>query len=136
VNDLSLVGSSLDDSEWSEAFALADELGLGWPLHRALDYSARHLGFDRPRPRVAPPAPAWGPLRAVEELNLRASPHLGRLAVLGWRDRAAFLRTVLVPSRAGLAGTVGHGDPVGTWRLIGRHARQAAAGLLPQRDTR
>ena len=136
VNDIALVGRSLDESAWSRAFDLADELGLGWPLHRGLDYSARHLDFDRPRPRNAPPAPAWGPLRAVEELNLRASPHLGRLAVLGWRDRAAFLRAVLMPSRAGLAGTVGHGDRVGTLQLIGRHARQAAAGLLPQREVR
>jgi hypothetical protein len=136
VNDVSLVGGALDDAAWSQAFALADELGLGWPLHRAFDYAHRHLGFDRARPSAAPPAPAWGPLRAVEELDLRASPHLGRLATLGWRDRASFLRAVLVPSRAGLAGTVGHGDPVGTWRLLGRHARQALAGVLPRRDLR
>jgi hypothetical protein len=36
VNDLSLVGSALDDSAWSQVFALADELGLGWPLHRGV----------------------------------------------------------------------------------------------------
>ena len=132
VNDLALVSRSLDDAAWSETFALADELGLGWPLHRALDYAERHLGFDRSRPRVPAPPPAWGPLRAVEELDLRASPHLGRLAVLGWRERAAFLRAVLVPTRAGLAGTVGQ-DGAGTWRLVGRHARQAVAGLAPRR---
>jgi hypothetical protein len=133
VNDLALVSGALDDGAWSEAFALADELALSWPLHRALDYAGRHLGLDRSRPRPPAPAPAWGPLRAVEELDLRASPHLGRLAVLGWRERIAFLRAVLVPTRAGLAGTVGHGDPAGAWRLVGRHARQAIAGLAPRR---
>ena len=136
VHDLALVSRSLDDAAWLETFALADELSLSWPLHRALDYAERHLGLDRPRPRVPGPAPAWGPLRAVEELNLRASPHLGRLAVLGWRERGAFLRAVLVPTRAGLAGTVGHGDGAGTWRLVGRHARQAMAGLAPRREPR
>ena len=134
VNDLALVSRSLDDATWSETFALADELGLGWPLHRALDYAERHLGLDRSRPRAPAPAPAWGPMRAVEELDLRASPHLGRLAVLGWRERASFLRAVLVPTRAGLAGTVGRGDRAGTWRLVGRHARRAMAGLAPKRE--
>ncbi len=134
LNDIALVSRSLDDVAWSEAFALADHLGLGWPLHRALDYAEQHLGLDRPRPRAAGPALPWGPLRAVEELDLRASPHIGRLAVLGWRDRATFLRAVLMPTRAGLAGTVGQGDRAGTWRLAGRHARQAAAGLAPKRE--
>jgi hypothetical protein len=135
INDLRLVAASLDDEAWSRAFTLAAELELGWPLYRALDYAEHHLGFERARPGLAAPAPAWGPLRAVEELSLRASPHVGRLAVLGWRERLAFLRAVLVPTRAGLVGTVGQ-DGAATWRLVGRHARQALAGLAPRRDRR
>lgn len=135
VNDLALVSRSLDDAAWSETFAMADELGLGWALHRALDYVERYLGLDRSRPGAPAAAPPWGPLRAVEELDLRASPHLGRLAVLGWRERVAFLRAVLAPTRAGLAGTVGQ-DGAGTWRLLGRHVRQAMAGLAPRREGR
>jgi hypothetical protein len=137
VHDVALVASSLDDAAWPETFALADELGLGWPLHRALDYAERHLAFERPRPRAVGPPPRWGPLRAVEELNLRASPHLGRLAILGWRDRLSFLRAVMLPTRAGLAGTVGEdGDDAGSWRLAGRHVRRALAGLAPRREPR
>jgi hypothetical protein len=134
VNDIVLVARSLDQTAWVEAFALADELGLGWALDRALDYAGRHLAYERARPRSPAPPPAWGPLRAVEELNVRASPHFGRLAVLPWRERLAFLRAVLLPTRAGLEGTVGD-DGAGTFRLVRRHARQAIAGLAPPRDS-
>jgi hypothetical protein len=134
INDVALVARSLDPPAWTDAFALGDELGVGWPLDRALDYAARHAGYERTRPRPPAPAPAWGPLRAVEELNVRASPHLGRLAVLDWRERARFLAAVLFPTRAGLSGTVGD-DGAGTLRLVGRHARQAVAGLAPRRGS-
>jgi len=134
VNDIVLVARSLDRTAWAEAFALADELGLGWALDRALDYAERHLGYERDRPRPPVEPPAWGPLRAVEELNVRASPHFGRLAVLSWRERVAYLRAVLFPTRAGLEGTVGGGD-AGAFRLVSRHARQALAGLAPARGS-
>jgi hypothetical protein len=68
----------------------------------------------------------------VEELDAAASLHFGRLAALRGRDRAAYLRRVLIPSREGLRGTVG-GDDAPTWRLVGRHVRAAAAGLRPRR---
>jgi hypothetical protein len=132
INDLALVAASLDDLEWSGAFALAAELELVWPLHRSLDYAEYHLGFDRERARDNEPPPRWGPLRAVEELDLRASPHIGRLAGMGWRERLAFLRSVLVPTRAGLAGTVGR-DDAATWRLVARHIGKVIAGLAPRR---
>jgi putative nucleotidyltransferase-like protein len=134
VNDIVLVARSLDENAWVNAFAFADELGLGWALDRALDYAERHLGYERYRPRSPVAPPAWGPLRAVEELNMRASPHVGRLAVLSWRERIAYLRAVLLPTRAGLEGTVGDGDG-GTFRLVRRHARQAVAGLTPPRES-
>ena len=101
-------------------------------LHRALDYVERHLGFERARPLEAGPPPAWGPLRAVEELDAGASLHFGRLAVMRGREKAAYLRRVLVPSREGLRGTVGK-DGAPTWRLVGRHLRATAAGLRPRR---
>jgi hypothetical protein len=113
-------------------FELAAGVGLGWVLHRALDYATHHLGFERRRPLPPGRPPAWGPLRAVEELDVRASTHVGRLAALGWADRARYLREVLVPTREGLAGTVG-GDGAPAWRLVGRHARAVALGLRPGR---
>jgi hypothetical protein len=131
VNDIRLVARGLGPAEWEQAFAAADAWGLVWPLHRALDYAERHLGFKRDRPRPAGPPLAFGPLRAVEELDMRASPHVGRLAAMGWRERARFLRAVLLPTREGLTGTVGGGDDATTWQLIRRHVRKARAGFTP-----
>jgi len=73
-------------------------------------------------------------MRAVEELDVRASPHLGRFAILSWPERAALLRAVLIPTRAGLVGTVGQ-DGAGSVRLVGRDARQALAGLARPRQS-
>jgi hypothetical protein len=129
VHDLRLVSTAADEREWEAAFALADRLGLGWVLHRALDYPARHLGFRRARPRPPGPPPPFGPLRAVEALDLRASPHVGRLVAMGWRERLPYLRAVLVPTRAGLRGTVGRTGDEPTWRLVARHARRTLLGL-------
>ena len=132
VHDLALVGSAASAGEWLRAFELAQELGLLWVLHRALDYPAELLGFERARPLPPGPSPAFGPLRAVEELDLRASTHVGRLAALPWRARPGYVRDVLVPTRAGLEGTVG-GDGAPVWKLVGRHLRRAVAGLTPRR---
>lgn len=132
INDLRLVGQALGPEQWEQAFAEAQSCGLLWPLHRALDYAQRSFGWERPRPLPPGPPLPWGPLRAVEELNMRAAPHLGRLAALGWRDRLSFLRAVLVPTRRGLRGTVGQDDDATTWRLIRRHARKAWEGLGPR----
>lgn len=132
VNDLALAQRVASEEEWRRAFGLAGELGLLWVLHRALDYPAALLGADRPRPLPAGPRPRFGPLRAAEELDLRASTHVGRLAALRWRERPRYLRDVLVPTRAGLEGTVG-GDGAPTWRLVARHLGRAVAGLAPRR---
>ena len=132
VHDLALVGTASSPEEWRRAFELARELGLLWVVHRALDYPAGLLGFDRVRPLPPGPRPAFGPLRAAEELDLRASTHVGRLAALSWRERPRYLRDVLVPTRAGLEGTVGR-DGAPTWRLVGWHVRRAIAGLAPRR---
>jgi Uncharacterised nucleotidyltransferase len=128
VQDLVLVSEAVSDDDWNPLFA-GD---LGWVLHRALDYAAALLAYDRPRPLPPGPPPRWGPLRAVETLDMRASPHVGRLALLGWRGRARYLRDVLVPTRAGLEGTVG-GDGAAVWRLAARHAARALMSLAPRR---
>jgi hypothetical protein len=129
VQDLRLAAERAGDEQWRGAFAAADELKLSWVLHRALDYCAHHLGFGRRRPGAPGPPPPWGPLRAVEALDVRASPHVGRLVSLGWRERPAYLRAVLVPTRDGLRGTVGRTGDEPTWRLLARHARRALLGL-------
>ena len=132
IKDLALTGSAATAEEWLRAFELARDLSLLWVLHRALDYPAELLGSDRARPLPAGPRPAFGPLRAAEELDLRASTHVGRLAALPWRERPGYVRDVLVPTRAGLEGTVG-GDGAPTWKLVARHLHRAVAGILPRR---
>lgn len=120
--------------EWQRCFELAARLGLSWALHRALDYGERYAGLDRARPadeegdRTPPP---FGPLRAVEELDMRASLHVGRLAQLRGRDRLRYLRTILVPTGEGLEGTAGR-DGAPTWRALLRHLGTALAGLRPR----
>lgn len=132
VCDIHFAARAATDAQWEAAFTLADELGLVWPLNRALDYAQRHLGLERERPLEAGDAPAWGPLRAVEEVDARASLHVGRLASLRWPGRLRYIVRVLVPSRAGLRGTVGlDGAPM--WRLIGRHVRATLAGVTSRR---
>lgn len=123
VNDLALVAHVASEAQWRRAFGLAGELGLGWPLHRALDYAGRYLALDRPRPTAPPAAPAFGPLRAIEELDARGARHAGRLASIGWRERAVYLRALVAPSRATLEATVGL-DGASTPRLLARHVRQ------------
>jgi hypothetical protein len=132
LEDLARAGRSASEYEWLEAFQLAERLGLGWVLHRALDYVGVHLRWERERPLPPGPAPAWGPLRAVETLDMRGSVHLGRLAALDWAGRRRYVRTVLAPTREGLDGTVGR-DGAPTWRLIARHLRVTALALTPRR---
>ncbi|MBV8996173.1 MAG: nucleotidyltransferase family protein [Pseudonocardiales bacterium] len=120
VNDIQLVGRAANDEEWNQAFVDADQLGLLWILHRALDYARCHLGFDRSRPIPAGEPPPFGPLRAAEEIYGPAALHLGRLAGISWRERAGYLHAVLAPSRAGLERTVG-ADGAPAWRLAVRH---------------
>lgn len=128
VQDIVLISADAAEERWQGAFKVADELGLGWVLHRALDYASRHLGFERERPIESGPKPAWGPLRAVEELDLGASVHVGRLALLPWRQRPRYLRDVLFPNKEGLRARVGK-DEAPTWRLVGRNLRTAVLGL-------
>ena len=130
VNDIRLVARAADDDQWGGAFETARELGGGllWVLHRALDYVSHHLELDRPRPLPAGSPPPFGPLRAVEELDLQAAPHVGRLVALRGTERLTYLRAVAVPTRAGLEGTVG-GDGAGLPTLVLRHVRGAIRGV-------
>jgi hypothetical protein len=132
VRDIALAATAADEEEWERSFGLAGDLGLSWALHRGLDYAARYLGLERSRPRPAADPPAFGPLRAVEELDMRASLHVGRLAVMAPRERLAYMRTVLLPSAEGLEGTAGR-DGVSRPRAMLRHLGSALTGLLPRR---
>jgi hypothetical protein len=135
VNDLRLLAEAATAQEWTESFTSANTAGGGllWSLHRALDYAAHHLGLARPRPLPAGPPPAFGPLRAVEELDLQASPHVGRLVALRGLDRLRYLRAIALPTRAGLQGTVG-GDDADLPTLLRRHAIGTVRGLMRPRD--
>ncbi len=132
IEDIRRIASALNDEAWAGAFERARELGQLWVLHRALDYAAHHLGYRRDRQLPAGEPPRWGPVRAVEELDLGASLHLGRLAAMPWRQRPVYLRDVLLPSHEGLEGTVG-GDGAGRIRLAARHFGRALRGVGPRR---
>jgi hypothetical protein len=124
VHDLKLIATACSPEEWREAFTDAERIGLSWVLHRALDYPERYLGLRRARPTAPGPPPRFGPLRAAEQIYGPAALHLGRLAGLSWRQRAGYLRAVLVPTRAGMERTVG-ADGAATWRLAARHAARS-----------
>jgi len=128
VHDIALVAGDASAEHWDEAFVTANRVGLSWVLHRALDYARRHLGFERSRPRPAGDPPPFGPLRAVEELDAHAAPHLGRLVSTPWREKPGYLAAVIFPTRAGLEGTVG-GDGASTWQLAKRHGRRVVRGF-------
>jgi len=123
IEDVRRAALAADESQWLETFERADEKGLSWVLHRALDYAAHHLGLARERPRPPEPPPAWGPLRAIERFQFAAAWDLGHLTSIPWRERPGYLRATLLPSREGLRGAAA--DPEGpTWRLaLGRMRR-------------
>jgi hypothetical protein len=135
VNDICLMAEPAGAQEWETAFATAEAIGGGllWVLHRALDYAGHYLGFARDRPLPPGRPPPYGPLRAVEALDIAASPHVGRLVALRGLDRLRYVGAVVVPTRAGLEGTVG-GDGAGVPTLLARHVGRAFSGVMrPQR---
>lgn len=93
IEDIALLARRPDDEGWRDAFALADEVGLGWALHRGLDYAAHHLRLERARPRPPGPPPRWGPLRAGERLDGWVAFQAGRVPVPGWHRREGYLRS-------------------------------------------
>jgi hypothetical protein len=132
LEDIRRLHLATTEAEWDAAFERGRELGLLWVLNRALDYVERYLGLTAVRPIGPGEPPAFGPVRAVEELDLQASGNIGRLAAVPWRKRPALVRDILVPTRAGLDGLVG-GDGAGTLRLMARHARLVARGIAMRR---
>jgi hypothetical protein len=134
VEDVRRLAESATEDEWQGAFAAAAEIGggLSWVLDRALDYAAHHVGLDRRRPRPPGEPPPYGPLRAVEELELQASPHVGRLVALRGAERLAYVRAVALPSRAGLEATLG-GDGARLPTLLARHVVSTLRGVMPPR---
>ena len=132
LEDIRRLNLLATEEAWNAGFGRAQELGLLWVLNRALDYVERYLGLALARPIGPGEPPAFGPVRAVEELDLQASANIGRLAALPWRQRPALVRDILVPSRAGLDGLVG-GDGAGRFRMVARHARLIARGIAMRR---
>jgi hypothetical protein len=132
LEDIRRLHIAATEADWNAGFERADERGLLWVLNRALDYAERYLGLTAARPIGPGEPPAFGPVRAVEELDLQASANIGRLAALPWRQRPALVRDVLLPSRAALDGLVG-GDGAGRLRLVARHARLVARGIAMRR---
>ena len=132
LEDIRRLNLAATEAEWDAGFRRAEELGLLWVLNRALDYAERYLGLTAARPIGPGEPPAFGPVRAVEELDLQASANIGRLAALPWRQRPALVRDILVPSRDGLDGLVG-GDGAGRLRMVARHARLIARGIAMRR---
>jgi hypothetical protein len=123
--DLAFAARALDDAEWEEAFVVAEELGLGWTLHRALDHAAATTGIDRPRPRACPPPPPWGPLRAAEALPPRVAEHVGRVAALGWGGRARYVARVAAATTRRVRARHGQGS----------RTRPAASGSSTQNSS-
>ncbi len=132
LEDIRRLNLTATEAEWHSGFRRAEELGQLWVLNRALDYVERYLGLTLARPIGPGEPPAFGPVRAVEELDLQASANIGRLAALPWRQRPALVWDILVPSRDGLDGLVG-GDGAGRLRLVARHARLIARGVTMRR---
>ena len=89
--DLALASKALSQSEWEEAFTEANDLGLGWTLHRALDRVAETTGAARTRPGPRPAPPPWGAMRASDALPPRLAEHVGRAAPLNWRGRVRYV---------------------------------------------
>jgi len=74
-------------------FELADELGLAWELHLALDAAEAFAGLKIDRP-ARPPRPPLGPLRTAVWRGPRpVGVHVGRFAALRGRDRLRYLRS-------------------------------------------
>lgn len=95
IEDIALMARALSEPEWRAAFDLAEELGLGWVLHRGLDYAARYLGLARTRPSAPPRLPRWGPLRAGERLEGWIAFQAGRVPVAGWQRSDGYLRSAV-----------------------------------------
>ncbi|HEX8207071.1 MAG TPA: nucleotidyltransferase family protein [Solirubrobacteraceae bacterium] len=98
--DIARARDALDDAGWDGAFERARERGLSWPLHEALDRVAAVLGADRERPEAKPRAGAMGALRSTSSLPVGVGVHVGRLATLGWRQRATYVRRAAQASLA------------------------------------
>jgi hypothetical protein len=95
INDLNLAARAASEEDWEAGFAAADELGLTWVLHRALDYPQQYLDLNRPRPNAAGSPPPWGPLRANETFDGWLAAQVGQLSLGGWTGKDGYLRSAL-----------------------------------------
>jgi hypothetical protein len=132
LEDLRRLRFTLGEDGWGVAFRRAETLGLLWVLNRALDYAERYLALPLERPLAPGDPPAFGPIRAIEELDLQASPNIGRLAALPWRQRPGLIRDILIPRGEALDGLVG-GDGAGRLRMVARHVKLIARGITLRR---
>jgi hypothetical protein len=91
VQDIALAVRAAGD-DIRRTFELAGELGVGWELHLALDAAEEFTGVVAERPAPRPSRPPLGPLRAALWRGPRpVGAHLGRLAVLGGRERLRYV---------------------------------------------
>jgi hypothetical protein len=91
VQDVALAARAAG-SELPRAFALADELRVGWELRLALDAAQEHAGLAIEWPGPRPRKPPLGPLRAaLWPVPRPVAVHLGRLAALDGRGRLRYI---------------------------------------------
>ena len=80
----------------SRTFDLADELGLSWELHLALDAAQAYAGVSVERPGPPPRRPPLGPLRTALWRGPRPlGVHVGRVAALHGSERLRYVRAGL-----------------------------------------
>ena len=103
INDVRLAARTVDEATWAETFERARDLGLLWPLNRALDLAAHFFGEARRRPLPPAGRPAFGPMVAADVYAPRAAMHVAQFATASWRLRAAYLSNLLWPPREQLA---------------------------------
>ena len=128
IEDLRRAALAADEEQWRLAFERAERRGLSWVLNRALDYADHHLDLERERPAPPGPPPPWGPLRATEAYEFAVAWDVGHLTSIPWRERAGYLRALLLPTKEGLRGAAADPDtPI--WRLALQRARRAFAGI-------
>lgn len=104
LEDVARARDRLDDVGWRLAFERARGRGLAWPLHEALDRVEAVLGDGRMRPEPKPRAQGLGVLRTTGLLPPGVGVHVGRLATLGWRQRATYVRRAAQASFARATG--------------------------------
>ncbi len=134
INDLRLAAEAVDDRTWSETFERAGQMGMLWPLNRALDCVDHFFGQKTRRPEPAAARPSFGPMVAADVYAPRVAIHLGQFAAASWRLRGAYLKNLLWPPRDQMEWLVDTERETGTLALRVRYYVQAFASLFRDRS--